>query len=203
MMGLGAIFGLFSRLPAAALSLFTSINIGSVFSSVSGFFIGVWNSIIKYPFQWLTASLILTNILFFYEWRHTDANLVKEKASHVKDINDFKTAQTLANAKAVAVQAALKKESQADADQADANYTGLLAKYRASIVRYSTNQSASKQSDHYQLPTTQGGNGPSSDPELPKTITIPGSDAEICAVNTARLQAVHDWALALPKEVSP
>lgn len=198
-----AVLGLLSRIPSTALSLLTGINVGSVFSSITGFFVGVWESIIKYPFQWLTAFLLLTNLLFFYEWRNTNTNLIKEKAAHTKDIQDFRTAQIVANAKAVAVQAALKKESQADADQADANYSGLFAKYRANLVRYSTNQSATKQSDHYQLPTAQGSDRPSQSTELPKVITITGDDAEICAVNTARLQAVHDWALDLPKEVTP
>lgn len=185
------LLGLLSKLPSTAINIFTGINFSSIFANIA-----------KYWYFYTIGVLIAVNLFFSYEWHHTSDLLTKEKAVHAQDIQNFKTAQDIANANAKAEQAALVKESKADAAQADANYSGLLFKYHASLVRYSTSQGASQQADHYQLPTPQGSDGPGSSTDLPKSITITGNDAEICAINTARLQAVHDWAIALPKEAS-
>lgn len=151
---------------------------------------------------YLIAGLVLTNLFFFLEWRSTDTRLVKEHNAHLTDIASFKQAQADADKAAKAQRDSLLKESKANADQADINYSGLLTQYHASLLRYSASKSASSQPDHYQLPTAQGSDGPSASTNLPPTITITGSDAQICAVNTARLVAVHDWAVSLKKDSS-
>lgn len=182
-------------------ALFTGINESAVFTGLGDAFKAVVNNIVTYWKIWLIVLLIVGNGFFAWEWRHTDAALVKEKAAHAADIQNFKTAQTLADAKAQAERIALQKESKANADQADANYTGLAAKYHASLLRYAQTTSGGKGPGNNQLPTTQGTDGPSPSTDLPATLTITGSDAQICADNTARLQTAHDWALSLPKDI--
>lgn len=188
--------GLLSKIPGTMLSMFTGINFGAIFSGIGSFLAKYWK-------ECLVALLVLANVFTYHEWQVTSAKLVQEKAAHSHDISDFKSAQQVANANAIAEQKALEKESKADAAQADANYTTLLAQYHANLLRFSAGQSGTQQTNNHQLSTTQGSNGPSPGTDLPFKITISGDDAQVCAINTARLQAVHDWAIALPKEVTP
>lgn len=157
--------------------------------------------LLKYWYIAVIAVLIASNAFVSFEWKQTQASLVHEKAAHAQDVLDFKSAQTFANNQAEATRLSLKKESEADAAKADASYHDLLAKYNASLLRYSASRSGGQEASNHQLPAPSGSNGPSTGAQLPAEITITGPDAEICAVNTARLQAVHDWAVSLPKEV--
>jgi hypothetical protein len=171
--------------------------------NIAAFFGGLWSNIKKYWREWLIGLFVFTQLGTAFGWYHEHGLLAREKASHVKDINDFKTAQVLATAQANAEKSVLQKESKANADQADAKYTGLLAQYRANLLRYSASQSGTSTTHYSQLPTTQSGNGPSTGTDVStstSTIQITIDDAQICAVNTARLQAVHDWAINPPKD---
>ena len=188
------------KVPASALQLFTGINFGAIFSGISKFFAALIQNIQHYWFLWLIGTLLVTNGFTAWEWRSTDANLVRERAAHAADIASFKNAQAIASAKADAERAAIQKESKANADQADANYSGLLAQYHASLLRYAQANSGAGQPGNHQLPAPKGTDGPSTGTQLPATITISGYDAEICAENTARLEAAHDWAMTLLKE---
>lgn len=190
--------------PLAILGIFTKISgfaTGIDFAAVGNVMKSIGASIVKYWQYWLIGLLFLVNAFTGYELKHTRDNLKTEVAAHVKDITDFKNAQAEADTQAAATKAALTKESKADADQADANYSILLSRYRSSLMRFSSGQSGTGSSGNSQLPTAQGSDGPSSDTNLPKSLTITGSDAEVCAINTARLLVVHDWALKLPKDV--
>lgn len=149
---------------------------------------------------WVVGVLVLSNAFTYAEWRHTSAVLAREKTAHALDISNFKATQIAANTQAEAIRDLLIQESKTRATQADANYATLFTKYRASLVRYAAYQGSASQADHNQLPATQGSDGPSTSTELPGTLTITGGDAEICAINTARLQSVHDWAVNLPKQ---
>ncbi len=147
-------------------------------------------------------SLIALQAGTFYGWQHTNDLLVAERYAHTNDIINFKKAQQDANDNAQRIKQTLQQEAQANASQADARYANLLVQYRASIVRYQTAQSAASPTYYSQLPTPQGGNGPSASPVVPdssSSISITLNDANICAVNTARLQAIHDWAINPPK----
>lgn len=150
-------------------------------------------------YVWIIAILAVSNLVSFSQWQHNAKMFTQEKASHTLDIKNFKDAQAKADADAKAMAQALIKESKANAREADANYTILLSKYNASLLRYHTSQSHSSQANSYQPPSPQGGDRPSGGPQLSEAITITLDDAQICAVNTARLQAVHDWAVALPR----
>jgi len=151
-------------------------------------------------YVWVIGALSATNLFTYEMWQHDSHALKNEKAAHVQDINNFKAAQATANAVAEATRTTLITESKANAAKADANYASLLTQYRASLLRYRTDTGSGSQADHNQLPATEGSNGPSPSPQLPETLTISGADADICAVNTARLVAVHDWAISLPRQ---
>jgi hypothetical protein len=174
---------------------------GIDFNAVGNVMKSIGASIVKYWQYWLIALLFAANLFTGYELKHTRDKLTAEVAAHIKDINDFKTAQAEADKNAQTLKDTLTKESKANADQADSNYSVLLSKYRSSLLRFSSNQSHPGSIGDNQLSASQGGNGPSSDSDLPKSLTISGSDAKICAVNTARLVSVHDWAVGLPKAV--
>lgn len=144
----------------------------------------------------LAASTLLANTL----WQHTSKELKQERTVHAQDISNFKTTQALANSLAEAQRTQLLQESKANAAKADASYSTLLTQYHASLVRYSLNHGSTSQAVDHQLPATQGSNGPSESPDISTDeINITHDDAEICAVNTARLVAVHDWAVSLPR----
>lgn len=145
----------------------------------------------------LAASTLIANV----GWNHTSKALKQERTVHAQDISNFKTAQSLSNSLAEAQRTQLLQESKANAAKADASYATLLTQYRASLVRYHAHYGSTVQAPNSELPATQGGNGPSAGPQLPTDeITISLPDADICAVNTARLQAVHDWATSLPRQ---
>lgn len=193
---LGPLIDLLGKIPGAIFNL----PFGSIFSSIGTFLGGLFKNIVQYWYIWLIAVLFAGNGFFYWEWRHTDAALKSERAAYAAQAASFKNAQAVANAQANAERAVLQKESKANADQADASYATLLAKYHASLLRYSTSSSGTSQAGDSQLPTPQGSDGPSTGAELPPTLTITGDDAQICAVNTARLQAVQTWALQLEKD---
>lgn len=145
--------------------------------------------------QWLAVLLVITNALTFGLWRHTSKELTKEVAAHASTVRRFETAQEVANAKAEAIKQTLIEEGKREAKEADASYASLLNKYNASLLRYQASQSRSERSSDYQLPASEGGYGSGQS----SFISITLDDAQVCAVNTARLQAVHDWAVRLPK----
>lgn len=160
----------------------------------------IFGAITKYPLQCLIALLLVTNGGTFYLWQRADERVVSEKAAHAQTIENFNTAQREADAKAEATRQRLKREAELHAKQADTNYAHLLDKYNSSILRYKAAQGNSVRSDNHQLSPAQGGDGPGGSTELFEELIISLADAKICAVNTARLQAVHEWAVSLPQE---
>jgi hypothetical protein len=195
------LLGLLTKVPAL-LGPITGALTGINFSAVGVFFALLWKNIVTYWRFWVPAILIITNVGFGLGWSHEHELLVKEQLAHKTDIQNFKTEQAVATAKAVAEKSVLQKESKANADQADANYTNLYSQYRSVLLRYQANQSGAGSTDNHQLPSAQSGNGPGTSSEVSPagTITITMDDANVCAINTARLQAVHDWAINPPKD---
>lgn len=172
----------------------TGINIGQVLSTVGGIFQGA----LKYWRFILPVLLLLINAGAVYEWSNAHAALVAEQANHKADILAFTKAQADATAQANAERDVLKKEAKANADQADASYSTLLSKYKSSLLRYQARAAASGtgQASDSQLPPAQSPDGPGTGAQ----VSISVDDANVCAVNTARLQAAHDWALNPPKD---
>ncbi len=174
------LLALAGKIPATAISLFTGIDYNAMFGVVKAhwqIFLGI-----------LVSGLLLGAT---WGWDHDHKLLVSERTAHALDIKNFKDAQAEADTKAQQERDRLQQESKASANQADSSYTALLAKYRSSILRYKAGQSASGKANHNQLPASQGGDGPSASTD----ISISLADADICAINTGRLKAVHDWAI--------
>lgn len=187
----------------------TGINVASLLGGVAGFFGSVFKNIKTYWRFYLPVALVASQLGTAYGWYNDHNLLMKERAAHQLDITNFKNAEAAATAQANREKSVLQKESKANADQADAKYSTLLAQYRANLVRYAqqATQSGAGQADHNQLPAASGSDGPSTSSQVPAgggtaigaTIPITLDDAQVCAVNTARLQSVHDWALNQPK----
>lgn len=153
-----------------------------------------WNNWKLYGVLVLACLQIVTA----WGWSSDHRALNAERISHKADIETYKRAQKEAQDKIDIKKKQLEQESKVKADAADEKYSILLAKYHTSLLRYKTSPSVrSGPSSGEQPQTSESGYGPSSSAELPTSLTISGTDAQICAVNTARLQAVHDWAIEL------
>lgn len=160
--------------------------------------IPIYNSIKKHFKLWLIALLIVGNVVtgsLLYNGRN---DLENEKKAHVADIQKVKVAQAEAEDKIEEIRTHLTEQAKIDATQADKRYANLYASYKLSLVRYKALQSVrSGPSDNQSSGPASSGNGPSGSTELPAQLTISGDDARICAVNTARLQALQAWANTL------
>lgn len=158
----------------------------------------IFKSIQKHWVAWLIGGLIFTNLttgLLLYNGRN---DLSIEKASHARDIKSYKDAKEQAEDKIEETKRELKEEAQANATEADKDYAALNARYRASLVRYKALESVrSGPASGQPSNPPQSSIGPNRDTELPAQLTISGDDARICAVNTARLQALQAWANTL------
>jgi len=150
----------------------------------------------KFWIYYVIGGLVAFSIITSLGWSHAHTKLVAEKLAHQTDITNFRNTQALANANAKAEADRLEKEGTDKANAADKNYSTLLAEYHSNLLRFKANQSHPGQAGNSELQTTQSSNRPSSDTNL---LTITLDDAQICATNTARLQAVHDWAVGLPQ----
>ncbi len=192
--------GFITSLWPIILKFFTGFNFVPVLQALGA-------SIVKYWQYWLIGTLVCTNILSYHEWQHNAADLKIEKASHAADIASYKKAQADADAKAAAEKKMLLDSSKAKANEADKSYSALYNQYRANLLRFqqtaeggTSGPTAGEHSD-----PTQGSDGPGASPIVPQAegnVTITADDANICAINTARLQTAHDWALQLKESLN-
>ena len=148
---------------------------------------------------YVLGALALLLIVQTFRLQSIYAALEAERLGRTNDRNEYRRAQ--AEATAVALTAKLKKEAEyaARADEADTRYADLSGRYRAAVMRY---QAARRAGGGTDLPGTTeaatGVDGAGSGAGIPVgTILIPQDDALICAENTARLQAAHEWAASL------
>ncbi len=149
--------------------------------------IDVWGRVRDY----VTAALLVAAVVSTVGWRITSADLNAEKAGRKGDADRYAAAQKDYENKALIAKAQKEKEDADKAAKADASYSALLDKYNASLLRY---QAAQRTISHADLPgaaeTPKSDDGPSGS----SIISIPLRDAQICAINTARLQALKKWA---------
>ena len=141
---------------------------------------------------WAPICLIL---LLAFGLSDTKDKLVESKKAHAADVQLFKDAQQLANTKAEEKRKQLEQEAKATAKQADVKYANLLANYRSNLVRLKAAQSSGSGPNYSYVQTPESSDGPREGSKL----SITTEDADICAVNTARLQVVSEWANNLPK----
>jgi len=127
------------------------------------------------------------------------SSLSAEKAGRLADRKTYKRAQMEATANAFAAKIKKEAEDAKKADAADARYADLSGQYRAAVLRYQAAQRAAGKADLPQSPESPAsGDGPGGFAVVPTgSILIPQADALICATNTARLEAVREWALSL------
>lgn len=127
------------------------------------------------------------------------SSLSAERAGRKVDRLSYEKAQAQAAVDAYAAKIRKETEDAKKADAADARYTDLSQQYRAAVMRYQAAQRAAGKAD---LPQSPEGPASSDRPGglaiVPTgSILIPQADALICAENTARLEAVREWALSL------
>lgn len=186
--------------PLALLTKFGTLLVGPLTQAVTGLnlvtiFTGVTGNVEKHWKAYAIAGLIATNVTAVTYGFHEHKALKTEKAAHAADVKSFKDATAAAAAKAAALANQAKQRNQEKANAADADYSGLYAKYRSNLVRYKAHQSRTRRTYHSQPDAAQGTDGPSTSTVLPTgPIVISDTDADICAENTARLQAAHTWA---------
>lgn len=147
----------------------------------------------------LFAIALLALTIQTFRLVSTQGALEAETAGRREDAARY--AQAQAEAAAIALTAKMKKEAEyaAKAEQADARVDDLGQRYHAAVLRYQAAQRSGRATD---MPGTaqsaESSDGPGGSPVIPLgNILIPENDAFVCATNTARLQAAHEWALSL------
>lgn len=185
------------------LGLFNPATLAGMLPSLAGFIPAIGASLKTYWKLYLVGLVIALLSGSSFMWHH-DAGLLKtEKAAHAADIKSYKDAQVTAQAKVDADRVLLLKQSKDKANAADKNYGNLLATYRANLLRFQASQGIGKgPGSAPDGNATPGVDGPGASSLIPQgaTIAITTDDAGICATNTARLSAAHDWALQLGKK---
>lgn len=120
-------------------------------------------------------------------------------AGRAADRAAYVAARETARSNALAAAAKKDAENVKKADNADARYADLSAQYRTISLRYAAAQSATGRANLPASPKgTESADRPGGLAVIPSgNILIPQADALICADNTARLQAAHEWAVSL------
>lgn len=156
------------------------------------------------PTSWYIVALMTVSLLVTgFGWNSTHKNLKLERDAHAQTVQTFKDQQAEADRKAEEKRKELKKENEQALKDADATYDSLYDDYLDSLLRLKTYQSSRKGPSGSKSKAAQGGDGSRTSSEILEgrtdEIIISFEDGKICAVNTARLQAVREWALKLPK----
>lgn len=182
------------------LGLLNPAMLVSFLPNLAGFVPAIFTSIQMYWKLYLVGLIVLLLTGSSFMW-HRDADLLRtERTAHAADIKSYKTAQAEAEAKATQEKIKLAQQSKDNANAADKNYSTLLASYHANLLRYQAAKGIGSGPIGSQLASApQGSDGPSTGAILSESIAISTDDANICSVNTARLQSAHDWALQLGK----
>ena len=147
----------------------------------------------------LFALLALFATIQTFRLQSTQGALQAEKHGRRADRAEYARAQ--ADAAAIALTAKIEKEAEyaAKADEADRNADALSERYRLAVLRIAAAQRSGRTTD-MPRPAEASGivDGPGAAAIVPLgNILIPEADVMICAVNQARLEAAHDWAVGL------
>jgi len=153
--------------------------------------LGLWDRLRDYVTLGLFVGLVAVTIL----WRFSVGDLALEKEGRLRDQETYQSAQSAAEAKALRLKQEQEKKDRDKQEAADSNAAALRSKYDGILRRYAEAQrTISRTNLPGSSPTPEGSNGPGTSAVLPDSLTIPYKDAEICAENTARLEAVQKWA---------
>lgn len=151
-------------------------------------------NLIKRYLPYVIGVIALVSAYFYVDHRGYHRAEVKYKA----EISDIKRNSAESEALAWRQKNDAEKRNRDIAQEADANDAALRSKYDAALLRLAKAQRAASQAGASPGPDLpQGSDGPSGSSELPETLTISFEDAKICAVNTSRLETVHDFATSM------
>lgn len=130
-------------------------------------------------------------------WYVTDLKLDAERIGRVADKKAYKQAQAEYTAEATRLKAEQEKKDNERYAKAERDYSDLLRKYDTNLMRLKRTSESKSRGGNLPRPTegSLSSDRPSNSTEVP-TVVISYDDAEICAINTARLQVVHEWATA-------
>lgn len=174
--------------------------------------LNLWGRFRDYVTAGLGVALVVTSI----GWYVTDLKLDAAVAGREKDRATYEKAQAEYTQKALEEKLQKEKEYNEKQQEADANYSDLLNKYESTLRLYKESQ---RKIGGYNLPgypsSPEVSDGQSSGPQLPTAeyaldrrvlervpsdqIMIPFVDAQICAINTARVKATKEWYDSLTK----
>lgn len=126
------------------------------------------------------------------------AQLGEARALHETDLARLRAAQALARAGQLAEIAALKDDLRRRKDETDRRSDRLHADYRDHVLRIAPAGAGADPAGAAAMPGAGAAGG--ADRSGADTLLLARDDALICAQNTARLQAAHDWALGLAAE---
>lgn len=123
-----------------------------------------------------------------------------EKNGRLADQASYRAAAAEAKAKNLEEVKKINEQNDRKAEVSDDRYDALRKLYDANLVQYARDQATKRNSGTVRLSehtfTTSGGDSTSESTE----ISISFEDAGICAENTARIQAVKDWADSLKQQ---
>ena len=157
-------------------------------------------SLLKWHWKLIVGALLLAALgVQTLRVAGLKSSLTAEKAGRTADRLSYEKAQAEATANALSNKLKVETENAKKADVADSRADDLAARYRALSLQYASAQRAAGKAD---LPSPAQGAESSDGPGRPSlvpqgSILIPQADALICATNTARLEAVREWALSL------
>ncbi len=150
---------------------------------------------------YITVGLGATTLVAGIGWYTTGLKLdtarqeVKTCAAERKaDKESYRAAQEAAAKKSTQEALNKERENAKQAQKSDARYAELRSKYDASILRYKQLQTNKRPAAEINLSSTSSSTDGSYSYSDSSTISITIKDAGICAENTARLQAVQEWA---------
>ena len=135
----------------------------------------------------LIVSLVACALLWRANERHKD-----ERDRALATVERMIEAQKQATAFAIRAKKHFETINRKINDETDKSAADQRIVYRDRVMRLPTASSAACRTDLPEGGVSQGIDGSSSD-----TVLLARSDALICADNTARLEAAHDWALKM------
>ncbi|MBT2186176.1 hypothetical protein [Sphingobium nicotianae] len=121
--------------------------------------------------------------------------LAIEMGQHETDLANVRAAQAKANADHLAEIDRLQSTYRSMKDEADRQTDRLADDFTARVLRFPAGTTAPGRADHAAVPGARTPEGP--DGSGRDSILLARDDALICAKNTARLSAAHNWATGL------
>lgn len=119
-----------------------------------------------------------------------------ERQAHARTIHNYTEAQKLAEIAFTVKIEAIQKRNKELNDEADSRVAALRADYADRVRKLpKAAQCSAGSAGMPEANGTESTNGPGGD-----AVILDRSDALICADNTSRLQAAHDWALEIMGE---